>query len=55
MASRNVLDSTGGSAWCSVVTKGGDGMGEAQEGGDTRIHIAESLYHTAETQFLKNI
>ena len=44
--------STGSSAQRSVTTHGwGEGAGEkeVQDGGDIRIHTADSLRHTAET------
>ena len=44
-ASRNLLCSTGSSAWCSVMTsRSGMGQGgkEIQEGGDTCIHTVDS-------------
>ena len=47
IASANVLNSTGSSAWCSVMTQRG-GMGadgkETQEAGDIYIHT-----HTADS------
>ena len=48
-------DSTESSAQRAVTTRGvGDGVGEkeVQAGGDTRIHTADSLRHTAETNIM---
>ena len=52
LANGKLLDSTGSSAPCSVMTwKGGMGAGGrgAHEGGDIGIHAADSLGCTAET------
>ena len=52
LANGKLLDSTGSSAPCSVMTwKGGMGAGwrGAQEGGDIGIHPADSLCCIAET------
>ena len=54
---RKLLQSTGNSVWCSVMTSMGGEVGvarkgrgtEAKEGGDICIHIADSLHCTAET------
>ena len=49
-ASWKLLYSSGGSAWCSVMTwRSGMGVRELQEGGDMCIPTADSLNCTAET------
>ena len=50
IASGNLLCNTGSSARCSEMTwRGGTGDGEAQEGGNIGVHIADPLCCTAET------